>query len=241
LSNAIKFTTEGSIHLGYEVRDADIRFYVTDTGTGIPKDQLDKVFERFTKLNAKKQGTGLGLSISRMIVEKLGGEIGVESEEGKGSTFWFTLPVQPLENSFSNEVVIEQSLVMSEEVNRSVTSDEKKTLLVAEDMEDNFLLCEALLGKKYKLIHAWNGEEAISLFLKHNPAAILMDLRMPVVDGYQAAEAIRQISATVPIIAVTAFAFAEDKHRVMSSGFTDYLSKPIQADTLNEKLHSVGL
>ena len=130
---------------------------------------------------------------------------------------------------------------MSEEVNRSVTSDEKKTLLVAEDMEDNFLLCEALLGKKYKLIHAWNGEEAISLFLKHNPAAILMDLRMPVVDGYQAAEAIRQISATVPIIAVTAFAFAEDKHRVMSSGFTDYLSKPIQADTLNEKLHSVGL
>lgn len=96
LSNAFKYTKEGSITLGYKVREDDICFYVQDTGAGIPAGKVDKVFERFMKLDAKKQGTGLGLSISRTIIKKLGGEIGVFSEYGKGSTFWFTLPVKPL-------------------------------------------------------------------------------------------------------------------------------------------------
>lgn len=97
LSNAFKYTKEGSITLGYKVREDDIYFYVQDTGAGIPAGKVDKVFERFMKLDAKKQGTGLGLSISRTIIKKLGGEIGVFSEYGKGSTFWFTLPVKPFD------------------------------------------------------------------------------------------------------------------------------------------------
>lgn len=239
LSNAIKFTTEGSILLGYKVRETDICFYVADSGTGIPEEALESVFERFTKLDVKKSGTGLGLSICRMIVEKLAGRIGVQSELGKGSVFWFALPLKPLGT-------VKPELPMGIHVSdvsekKSSKQNEKKTLLVAEDMEDNYLLYSALLAKKYNLIHAWNGEEAIALFLKHSPDAILMDLRMPEVDGYQATEAIRQMSSSVPVVAVTAFAFAEDKRKILSVGFTDYLSKPIQAESLYEKLKQIGV
>ncbi len=241
LSNAVKFTTEGTITLGYEVREADIYFYVSDTGTGIAREALPKVFERFTKLDSKKQGTGLGLSISRMIIQKMGGQIGVKSEIGKGSEFWFVLPVKPLKSSEIHSDGGESLVFLEQEDEDKEENGKVKTILIAEDMEDNFLLCEALLGKRYKLLHAWNGEEAISLFLQNSPDVVLMDLRMPVVDGYQATEAIRQMSATVPIIAVTAFAFAEDKRKVLRSGFTDYLSKPIEAHSLFAKLKAVGL
>ncbi len=244
ISNAIKFTKEGCIDFGYEVRPDTIYFYVKDTGAGISESDQKKVFQRFVKLNEKKQGTGLGLSISTMIIERLGGKIGVESELGKGSTFWFTLPDTHPDNVSFNEKTLGGGLPGAESVQAEpvpLQEEKLKTLLVAEDMDDNYLLYQAFLAKDYRLLRANNGEEAISLFLKESPDAILMDLRMPVVDGYQATEAIRQMSSTIPIIAVTAFAFEEDRRKVLASGFSEYLAKPIKLDSLLERLRAVGV
>ena len=240
LSNAFKYTKEGTITLGYKVREDDIYFYVQDTGTGIPAENVDKVFERFMKLDAKKQGTGLGLSISQTIIKKLGGEIGVFSEYGKGSTFWFTLPVKPFDFL---------PLQRTEDDSESVGVDEaaygegavRRTILIAEDMDDNYLLYKIYLEKQYELIRAVNGEEAIAKYLECNPAIILMDIGMPVVDGYQATDAIRQLSSDIPIVAVTAFAYDEDRRKVMSRGFNGYLSKPLNKDELFRILHKMGV
>ena len=241
LSNAFKYTKEGSITLGYKVREDDIYFYVQDTGAGIPAGKVDKVFERFMKLDAKKQGTGLGLSISRTIIKKLGGEIGVFSEYGKGSTFWFTLPVKPFDF-----LPLQQR---TEDVSDTVEFNEteydagavRRTILIAEDMDDNYLLYKIYLEKHYDLIRATNGEEAVSKYLECNPDIILMDIGMPVVDGYQATDAIRQLSSDIPIVAVTAFAYDEDRRKVMSRGFNGYLSKPLNKDELLKMLHKMGI
>ena len=241
LSNAFKYTKEGSITLGYKVREDDIYFYVQDTGAGIPAGKVDKVFERFMKLDAKKQGTGLGLSISRTIIKKLGGEIGVFSEYGKGSTFWFTLPVKP----FDFLPLQQRTEDVSETVEFNETEYDagavRRTILIAEDMEDNYLLYKIYLEKHYDLIRATNGEEAVSKYLECNPDIILMDIGMPVVDGYQATDAIRQLSSDIPIVAVTAFAYDEDRRKVMSRGFNGYLSKPLNKDELLKMLHKMGI
>lgn len=241
LSNAFKYTKEGSITLGYKVREDDIYFYVQDTGAGIPAGKVDKVFERFMKLDAKKQGTGLGLSISRTIIKKLGGEIGVFSEYGKGSTFWFTLPVKP----FDFLPLQQRTEDVSETVEFNETEYDagavRRTILIAEDMDDNYLLYKIYLEKHYDLIRATNGEEAVSEYLECNPDIILMDIGMPVVDGYQATDAIRQLSSDIPIVAVTAFAYDEDRRKVMSRGFNGYLSKPLNKDELLKMLHKMGI
>ena len=241
LSNAFKYTKEGSITLGYKVREDDIYFYVQDTGAGIPAGKVDKVFERFMKLDAKKQGTGLGLSISRTIIKKLGGEIGVFSEYGKGSTFWFTLPVKP----FDFLPLQQRTEDVSETVEFNETEYDagavRRTILIAEDMDDNYLLYKIYLEKHYDLIRATNGEEAVSKYLECNPDIILMDIGMPVVDGYQATDAIRQLSSDIPIVAVTAFAYDEDRRKVMSRGFNGYLSKPLNKDELLKMLHNMGI
>lgn len=241
LSNAFKYTKEGSITLGYKVREDDIYFYVQDTGAGIPAGKVDKVFERFMKLDAKKQGTGLGLSISRTIIKKLGGEIGVFSEYGKGSTFWFTLPVKP----FDFLPLQQRTEDVSETVEFNETEYDagavRRTILIAEDMDDNYLLYKIYLEKHYDLIRATNGEEAVSKYLECNLDIILMDIGMPVVDGYQATDAIRQLSSDIPIVAVTAFAYDEDRRKVMSRGFNGYLSKPLNKDELLKMLHKMGI
>ena len=241
LSNAFKYTKEGSITLGYKVREDDIYFYVQDTGAGIPAGKVDKVFERFMKLDAKKQGTGLGLSISRTIIKKLGGEIGVFSEYGKGSSFWFTLPVKP----FDFLPLQQRTEDVSETVEFNETEYDagavRRTILIAEDMDDNYLLYKIYLEKHYDLIRATNGEEAVSKYLECNPDIILMDIGMPVVDGYQATDAIRQLSSDIPIVAVTAFAYDEDRRKVMSRGFNGYLSKPLNKDELLKMLHKMGI
>ena len=225
INNAIKFTTQGSILFGYRHRDDELYFYVKDTGCGIAKDKIGQVFTRFVKLNSFVQGTGLGLSICQMIIKRLGGDIGVESEQGKGSTFWFTLPYSILE---MQEVPHEKP--KTENVQKSQSS-KSATLLIAEDNESNYTLFQAML-KDYNLIHAWNGEQAIDLFNKYQPDLILMDLKMPIVDGYEATRVIREKSQSIPIIAVTAFAFAEDEERVKQSGFSSYIAKPIKPDKL---------
>ena len=233
ITNAMKFTTQGSITMGYEVRENDIYCYVKDTGVGIAPNRQTQVFERFTKLDTRKQGTGLGLSICKSIIKKLEGQIGVESELGKGSTFWFTLPVLPLD--------IAPKTIEQEELEKTYSVRVHRTLLIAEDIEDNYLLCRAYLENKYSLLRAHDGEEAISLFLQHSPDAILMDLRMPSIDGYQATEAIRQMSSTIPIIAVTAYASEEDRSKVLVRGFSGYLAKPLKRGELLDTLRQAGV
>lgn len=253
VTNAIKFTTEGSICIGYEVRGAELYFFVKDTGQGIPADKLPQVFCRFVKLHKDKKGTGLGLSICQTIVEKLGGRIGADSVEGEGSVFWFTLPYRTVEQSQTEtktpvtrsavEKVKEETPVVAgdnvKDAATSTASSRRPTVLIAEDIEDNYRLCEAILSSTYDLLWAHNGEEAISLFLQHQPDVILMDLRMPEVDGYEATQAIRNVSTTVPIIALTAFAYEEDKQRVLQSGFTGFMTKPLSAKMLIQKLREV--
>lgn len=240
VSNAFKFTDSGSIRLGYKPCEKGIYFYVSDTGQGIKEEMISSVFERFARFQKQKAGNGLGLSICKTIIERLGGEIGVNSVYEEGSTFWFTLPMKSVED---NTTVVEEVKVDEGEKEEKVDvpteksrEEKRKTILVAEDMEDNFHLCEAILSKKYNLLWAHNGEQAVSMFLEHQPDAILMDLKMPVANGYEATAAIRQMSSDIPIVALTAFAFAEDKEKVMSSGFTDYLTKPVSAELLLEKM-----
>ena len=229
LTNAAKFTHRGSIRFGYELRAGQLYFWVADTGCGIPAERKDAVFERFVKLNSFKQGTGLGLSICRTIVEHLGGNIGVESEEGKGSTFWFTLPYVPGQS--------EQAEAPAQILQAIPTVEKDKlVILIAEDNESNYRLFESILRHEYKLVHAWNGREAVDLFNRYTPHLVLMDINMPVMDGYEATAEIRKQSADVPIIAVTAFAFASDEQKVLSSGFDGYMPKPINARQLKTQV-----
>ena len=231
VTNAIKFTTEGSIRFGYKRQNNELYFYVADTGCGIPKDKQDSIFGRFVKLNSFAQGTGLGLSICRTLVDNMGGKIGVESEEGKGSTFWFTLPYKEASN------IIEKA--PKKEIQTIAIEKDKLIILVAEDNESNYKLFESILKYDDRLIHAWDGQEAVNLFKEYNPQIVLMDINMPVMDGYEATKEIRKYSAKVPIIAITAFAFASDEQRVMENGFDGYMPKPINANLLKTQLKDI--
>lgn len=227
INNSIKFTEKGGITVGYTLqKDGRLRFYVTDTGCGIAPEKQADIFMRFVKLDDFAQGTGLGLSICKTIVNRMGGEMGVESEPGKGSTFWFTVSNMPAK--LDKKQIKEYTL-------QAVTRDEV-TLLIAEDNVSNFKLFETILRKDYHILHAWNGEEAVELFKAHNPHIVLMDVNMPVMDGYEATEEIRKISADVPILAVTAYAYASDEQRILSKGFDGYTAKPINPTILRSKI-----
>ena len=229
ISNAIKFTQDGSIRFGYELRGQMLYFYVSDTGCGIAPEDRKAVFERFVKLNGFKQGTGLGLPICQTIVNHMGGEIGVDSEVGKGSTFWFTLPYR---QGSARPVV-------PDEFEPKTVEKNKLTILIAEDNDSNYKLFETILRHEYRLVHAWNGREAVELFQEHQPHIVLMDINMPVMNGYEATAEIRKISPDVPIIAVTAFAYSSDEQQVMQSGFNGYMAKPIQAGKLKAQILEV--
>ena len=230
VTNAIKFTDSGSVRFGYKLREgSELYFYVTDTGCGIPEEKQKSIFGRFVKLNNFAQGTGLGLSICQMLVQHMGGKIGVESKPGEGSHFWFTIPHIAPKNKLQEEDKIEPLKM------------EKKTLtiLVAEDNASNYKLIESILKKDYNLIHAWNGREAVEMFRKHAPQLILMDINMPEMNGYEATREIRKLSSRIPIIAVTAFAYASDEQKAMENGFDDYMPKPINAHQLRNKVMSI--
>ena len=230
VTNAIKFTNKGSIRFGYDVReDKKLFFYVADTGCGIPQEQQASVFGRFVKLNSFAQGTGLGLSICQTLVQHMNGEIGVESVPGKGSTFWFILPFEDPKGC----------LMPAEKIEPIRLEKRTLTILVAEDNDSNYKLIESILRKDYHLLHAWNGREAVEMYRQFEPQLVLMDINMPVMDGYEATREIRKLSTRVPIIAVTAFAYASDEQKVMDHGFDAYMSKPINAGQLRTKISSI--
>lgn len=227
LTNAIKFTDSGSIVVGYSLQENGmLRFFVTDTGCGIPSEKKGDIFTRFVKLNSFVQGTGLGLSICKTIIDKLGGEIGVDSELGKGSTFWFMIPAIPAERT--EKTIQEYTL-------KAIAKDDV-TILIVEDNVSNFKLFETILQTDYRILHAWNGVEAVGLFRQHNPHIVLMDISMPEMDGYQATTEIRKLSSEVPILAVTAYAYATDEEQILSRGFNGYASKPVNPSVLRSKI-----
>ncbi len=235
LDNAVKFTDSGSITLRVEYREKELLFSVEDTGKGISEEGKKSIFNSFIQEDNSStrsyEGCGLGLSIAKGLIELLGGTIRVESEKDKGSTFFFTVPIQPL----------------TEERTEFTKPDKKepcfKTILVAEDDEINFMYIKALLKSPFtQIIHAGNGEEAVNLFQAHPEiCAVLTDLKMPVMDGYKAARAIKNLRNDVPILAITAYSGNEDKQRAIDSGCDEFITKPIKKELLLEKLAKYGI
>ena len=154
----------------------------------------------------------------------------MESEEGKGATFWFTL-------HYKQPETVEKPL--PKKTQTIFIEKDKLIILIAEDNESNYKLFESILKYDYHLIHAWDGQEAVNMFKEYNPQIILMDINMPVLNGYEATKEIRKYSAKVPIIAVTAFAYASDEQQVMESGFDGYMPKPINARQLKAQLTDI--
>ena len=243
VTNAIKYTSKGTIEMGYEKIDGDIRLYVRDTGIGIPEDKKDKVFHRFEKLDEFAQGTGLGLSICKAIVEACRGEIGFESEFDKGSLFWAVLPCQfdsvdsePTSSRRNNEKDADNESILDSEETKKVP----KRVLVVEDIQSNFFLVSSILKNKCQLLHAPNGLEAVEIVRTQPVDLVLMDMKMPVMDGRTATSEIRKFNAEIPIIALTAHAFDADRVAALKAGCDDYLVKPINGAKLMQTLKEYG-
>lgn len=233
IGNATKFTSKGRIGFGYKRKGKYIEFHVTDTGSGIPADKVSKIFDRFIMANSTIQGTGLGLSISKVIIDRLGGEISVRSQEEMGTTFIFTIPYTHTDG----EVAENGDSPDMEPENTDLTPHKEIIILVAEDHQNNYDLIDAMIGKIYRLVHAHNGMEAIQLYDRHKPALVLMDIKMPEIDGLDATRVIREISQEVPVIAVSAYAYEKDKAAAIESGCNEFLTKPITADLLKTTIN----
>lgn len=237
LGNAIKFTSSGSVELyikSLKLADgrATLQFKITDTGIGIPADKIETIFDRFSQAQEDTSrtfgGTGLGLNISRQLIERMGGVISVESVEGKGSVFCFYLPFE-----IGEPVLINQK---DEPVNKPGKKANGKILL-CEDNELNQRLIKAILGENgYTIDLAENGEKGLKLAEEDAYDLILMDIQMPLMDGYETTLRIRDITATVPIVALTANFMLAERAKCFEHGMNDYLSKPFSKEDLLKKV-----
>ena len=227
VKNAIKYSNEGTIEFGCNKNGSTLEFFVRDTGIGIPKDRQHAIFERFIQADIEdteaRQGAGLGLAISKAYVEMLGGDIWVESEEGRGSTFYFTIPYETNE-----EVKPTPDQPTDQYLN--LTATQKLKILIVEDDELSSLLIKKLVTVfAREILQAYTGKDAVEAFMKHpNIDLILMDIKMPVMEGDEAAKEIRKFNKDVVIIAQTAKALTGDREKVMEAGFNDYITKPIK-------------
>ena len=237
VKNAIKYTNTGSIEFGYDLASITaaqdrlfLQFYIKDTGIGIPKDRQKAVFERFIQADISDkmalQGAGLGLSISKAYVEMLGGKIWVESEPGNGTIFYFTVPYTS-ENK-SELIIKDASTTVAQ---RQIGN--LKILIVEDDKTSDQFITIALIKFCKKVLHAQNGVDAIRI-CRENPDIdlILMDIKMPDLDGYEATRQIREFNMDVIIIAQTAYGLLGDREKTLEAGCNDYISKPIIADEL---------
>ncbi len=230
IKNAIKFTEKGEIQIGYQVKEKEIEFYVTDTGIGIPEDRLEAIFDRFVQadLTTTKpyEGSGLGLSISKGYIELLGGRIWTESKIGKGSTFRFTHPYR--------KTRMDDSVKEKELTEKQLTVLDGKSVLIVDDETNAVIYLRELLKHSCKeIIIAKSGEEAVKI-CRDTPKLdlILMDIKMPEMDGYAATRQIRSFNKDILIIAQTAFALQGDREKVIAAGCNDYLAKPINRNEL---------
>ncbi|KAF0203582.1 MAG: hypothetical protein FD170_1009 [Bacteroidetes bacterium] len=230
IGNAIKFTDEGFIEIGYRIESGKLLFYVRDSGVGISPEHQKLIFERFGQVKTQEsrnlEGTGLGLTISKNLVELLGGKLWVDSYPGEGSTFWFTLPLSEVVSKPSQTLKSEQPVLKID-----LTGI---TILVVEDVDTNYFYISALLEKlNAEIIRAINGSKAVEI-CRNNPSVrlVLMDIDLPVMNGYEATKAIKQMRPELPVLAQTAFAMSGEKERCLEAGCDDYLAKPIRKDDL---------
>jgi signal transduction histidine kinase len=235
LNNAINFTETGYVELGYTLMKNQkknlVQIHVKDTGVGIPKDSLNSIFERFRQIHLDRfqEGAGLGLSITQGLVDLLGGKISVESEIGKGSVFYITFPYFIKQKKQGREDI--------RNIPDSLVDFSKYTIYVAENTVISYIYLEEIL-KPYgvRIRHAENGLELIDLIEKEIPDLVLLDIHMPVMNGYETIREIRKLKHTFPVVAQTAYATADEKAAILNSGCNGYISKPIDPDALIREL-----
>jgi PAS domain S-box-containing protein len=233
INNAIKFTDKGYVKVDCRLRGKFLEFSVSDTGIGIPQEFHEKIFDRFYQvqntLSRLYEGTGLGLAISKAHIELMGGKIWLTSEPGMGTTFYFTIPYEKQD--------VETLAVNEERIPEDLAFSEKKTILVAEDIDSNFELVRFFLSNaNAEIIRAANGKLAVEKFLSNkNIDLILMDIKMPVMDGFTAVKLIREVNSSIPIIAQTAY--IDDKEQAIESGCSAFISKPFDKMSLLRVIH----
>ena len=236
ISNALKHTPKGQITFGYKMEDdgQQIVFFVQDTGSGISPEFIDHIFETYASQDAERQkGYGLGLALCKIIVEKMGGHISVQSTLGEGSTFFFVLPFHGSIGGMSTSNRTTTSVKTLRVSNRPEDSD-MKTILVAEDEESNFELVRIVLQKRYRLLRARNGIEAVTMNEDEHPDLILMDIRMPEMNGLDATRIIKEVNHSTPIVALSAYAFDENIREALAAGCDDFMAKPFRVEDLIE-------
>lgn len=228
VTNAIKYTPEGEIIMGYECQPGQVRLYVKDTGIGIPDEKKNRIFGRFEKLDTFAQGTGLGLSICKAIANATKGEVGFESKENEGSEFWYIgiTEVEFIEKSQDFEVEEKTESIAQHPATRPVNIKNLK-ILVAEDNDSNFLLIQKIL-RHCHLTRAINGVEAVKKAKDQTYDIIFMDIRMPEMNGLEATAKIREFNNSLPIIALTANAFYTDKEAALAAGCNYFTTKPVK-------------
>ena len=234
ISNALKHTTKGSINYGYRlINDGqEVEFYVSDTGTGIAPEDQKHIFEAYVSRDAEQQnGYGLGLALCKIIVEKLGGHITVNSKLGAGSTFRFILPFQGTIGGMKKDARITTN---SRTIRVSTKTDLNTAplILVAEDEDSNYELVRIVLAKRYRLLRAHNGIEAVTYSEEEHPALVLMDVRMPDMSGLDATRIIKEVNPDIPVVALSAYAFDENIREARDAGCDEFMAKPFRVEDL---------
>ena len=239
ISNALKHTISGSITFGYNVSEdgKDIIMQVADTGSGIDPNDIDSIFQTYVSKDAEHQnGYGLGLPLSKIIVEKLGGQISVKSKLGEGSTFTFVLP---FDGSFAgNNTTSKPCFTISRTLRAKADVDisKLKLVLVAEDEDCNWELIQNVLNNRYRILRAKNGIEAVTMNEEEHPDLILMDIRMPEMNGLDATRIIKEINPVIPVVALSAYAFEDTINEAMDAGCNEFISKPFKMEHLIETI-----
>ena len=236
ISNSLKHTPNGTIQYGYRLLDEgqNIEFFVKDTGSGIAPEDQEHIFETYVSRDAETSmnGYGLGLPLCKIIVEKLGGTITCHSEIGKGSRFEFTMPFEGTIGGIDHNKPTTTTNVRTIRISGRSDEANKKKILVAEDEDSNYELVKIVLQKRYKLIRAHNGIEAVTLNEDEHPDLVLMDIRMPEMNGLDATRIIKEVSSDTPVIALSAYAFEENIRDAKEAGCDEFMAKPFKVEAL---------
>ena len=234
IGNALKHTTKGSITYGYRLINdgTEVEFFVTDTGSGIDPNDIENIFGTYVSRDADTQnGYGLGLALCKTIVEKMDGRISVQSRLGEGSTFRFVLP---FEGTIGGMAKNGRTTTNARTIRSTTMTNMQNApvILVAEDEDSNYELVRIVLSKRYRLMRAVNGIEAVTLCEDEHPDMILMDIRMPGMNGLDATRIIKEVNHDIPVVALSAYAFDENIREAKAAGCDDFMAKPFRVEDL---------